>query len=382
MEHGNMKNRIFLLIISVVIIFGFSCSDNSQPGDPGSTPYKYEAAIDSFVDSLIAVDSINGTVVGVWENLNSGFYLKAKGVADAVNKTTMLTDNKFCIASITKTFVAALVLQNIEEGKLKLSDKISVYLPDSIVNRICVKNIQSFGNSITIEMLLNHSSGIPDFEDSLFLVDEAFLHPKRQWMPVELIRYVIERNLQAYNIPNEGYHYSNTNYILLGIILENINGKPLHQQLRENIYTKAGITDATMANYEPLTGILSHGYFFDGTDVTDYNISWEWACGGIITSAEGVYRFIYNLTHRNLFKSDTTYQRMINTAGYNFTTQCGLGIFNSVYNGTRIIGHSGGAIGYTSYMYYLPDKERFIVVLANEYSSIVGAKIIDFLIRL
>jgi len=178
-----------------------------------------------------------------------GIWLGASGVSDSRTGTPMAPENLLLIGSITKTFVSALILQLAEEGKLTLEDSIEQWFPGLVPN----------GENITIHQLLNHTSGIFDFlshEDYYMLVGSDL---NKIWDPKEIVALATSK--EPYFEPGAGFMYSNTNYILLGMIVESATGSTLANELRSRLLEPLKLEHTYLAGYEDVPGGTPHGYW-------------------------------------------------------------------------------------------------------------------------
>ena len=202
-------------------------------------------------------------------NENSGFFFN-KGLGTiGRNDTPIDKDYQYNVASITKTLVAAIVLQLYEEDKLSIEDPIKKYLEH--LNFIKYEELhvdegQKHQDSITIEMLLNHTSGIADvFTDAETRFNiSVFFHPRRNYTAQKFYKRYFRYNLnkKPANIPGEGYHYSDINYMLLGFIIENIEQKSLAEVIRKRILNPLNLQNTYFEFYEKEQGIGKRGDAF------------------------------------------------------------------------------------------------------------------------
>ena len=154
---------------------------------------------------------------------------------------------RFAIASITKTFVAALILQLAEEGQLSLQDSLHRWLPD----------FRYIDANITIDQLLNHTSGIFNFTDNPAFWNALWADPQRNWMPEEILNQFLAPPFFA---PGSQLAYSNTNYMLLGLIATAVTSSPLSQQFRNRFFDPLGLTGTFYAATEAVTGDVAHNW--------------------------------------------------------------------------------------------------------------------------
>jgi D-alanyl-D-alanine carboxypeptidase len=247
--------------------------------------------LQSALDEVVAEKGV-GASIKVISPL--GKWVTTSGVSNLETQTPVQPEDKFQIASITKSFTSVVVLKLAEEGKLSLDDTLGKWLPD------IAKNIPN-GNNITIRQLLNGSSGIYNFlnEDSPFL-NEVLKNPRRQWKPEELVSY-------AYGKERQDWVYPNTGFIIAGMIIEKATGSSIAAEIRRLISEPLGLTN-TFFYTEEIPGALVKGYIDippgEGKldDVSFVNISFAGAAGGLISTPEDVTKFFQALLRGKLLK--------------------------------------------------------------------------------
>ena len=286
------------------------------------------------------------------------------------NDTKIDSDYQFNAASITKTMVATILLQLEEEGRLNISDMAGKYLND--IGFLKFRKFHYFkrkpyADSVTVEMLLNHTSGIADiFTDAAIRFNiSVLLHKQRQFTPEKVIkRYFRYRlNRKAFNRPGEGYHYSDINYMLLGFIIEKVTGKKLYEAIRERIITPLNLKNTYFEFYEPKQGNLKRiDAFLNRINMTaKINTSYEWAGGGIVSTTQELAAFITELFNGKFFTSSTTLDKMKNTSqSEKFGATYGLGLIRYEIDEIAFYGHGGF---YGSLMVY--DPVNRLVLCAN-----------------
>jgi len=289
-------------------------------------------------------------------------------------KGTILPDNyKFKIASVTKTFTSTIILQLLEEDKLNLSDHISKYLDKDIIDNLLFINGESYGNEITIQQLLNHTSGLADyiFDDWRFLASLQ-IKPSKKWTTESLLSSYFKHNLnkKGKNKPGKGYHYSDTNYLLLGLIIKKICKTSLSEQYQTRIIKPLNLkhTYFDLNNFD--TDSIMHQYRNKRNITKKLNTSFDWAGGGLISTTKDLSIFINALFSDKLFKNPTTLDLMINCKSKEQNGWCyGLGlervnVAKSKFteenkNNIVMIGHSGY---WGIYMYHFPEENITIVL--------------------
>lgn len=193
--------------------------------------------------------------------------------------------NPFHSASIGKTFTATLVMLLVEEGKLKLDAPLSNYLPEEAYAGLHIWNGVDLTGQITIAQLLQHTSGLPDwFEDrpeqGMAFLERMLAEPSQFWTPQSILDYT-RQNLKPHFLPGQGYHYTDTEYFLLGLIIERLYRLPLHEVLEAQILEPLQLTQTSMYfrsdPLEPYTGRMAELYADDMDISTFKSLSADWA---------------------------------------------------------------------------------------------------------
>ncbi len=290
----------------------------------------------------------------------------------------------FRIASNTKTMTAALIVQLAQEGKLKFSDPVSRYIAG-------VPN----GDHITIAELLNMRSGLYNYLDAPVIAATADRDTTKVWTPAELLAIAFAHKPNFG--PGANYEYSNTNYILLGLIIEKIEGVTLAEAMRVRLFEPLGLrhTDLPPNNVSALPKPYSHGYMYGSssvaftgrppyspavkaaaragrllpTDYTNLNTTFGWAAGGAVSNASDLATWIEALVSGRLF--DARYQqRWINSLRPEDPKKpdgqaYGYGITLLRWGKNSMYFHGGETAGYNSFMGYDPANKVTLVVWTN-----------------
>ena len=279
----------------------------------------------------------------------------------------------FAVASLTKTFMAALVLQLREEGKIQLGNPISRWLPG-----------YPMASKITVKMLLNHRSGIFDYFAHPRYEQRVFGRPSHRWRVNEILRLTGPR----YCSPGACYRYSNTNYVLLGKIVRDITGKSPARNIRERFLEPLGLTDTYFQGQERIGKFVAKGYwtkpgghrgFNDGSAFRP-NTSGATvanAAGALVSSVRDISDWQDALLGGEVLEPRslelmTTFHRR---SGY------GLGMRVAWLAGRRGLGHGGSLRGFVAIMYRLPVEDVDVVILTNLGRSYVNG-LADKLTRL
>jgi D-alanyl-D-alanine carboxypeptidase len=287
----------------------------------------------------------------------------ANGYANLAKKTPMRVGDRFRIGSVTKSFVATVVLQLVGEGKLSLDDSIERWRPGLVPN----------GEQITIRQLLSHRSGLYDY-----LNDARVLKPYLSgnfgyvWTPPKLVAVATEH--PPLFKPGAKYSYSNTNYIVLGLIVEAATGNPVGRELRRRIFGPLGLRSTFLAASQQIPGAHAHGYLISGKgplqDVTLVSPSYAWTAGGIVSTASDIAGFYRALLGGRLLQPELLREMETTIDGY------GLGLFKTHLPCGDIIGHDGAIAAYLTFAFNSKDGKRQFVILANSltFNDQIGNK--------
>ncbi len=286
----------------------------------------------------------------------------ASGFADVETGRLIRSDDRLEIASATKPFVAVTVLQLVQEGKIDLDDSLSKWLPD-------VAAWLENGDRATVGQLLNHTSGMVDYLDAF--TTGVFASPDLQGQPWTargvLSSYAYGRDSQS---QPGSYDYSNTNYVLLGLIVEEATGTSLAQQIRQRILQPLGMTETFYAPQERVIGGYSPNYVgIEGVPIqidTQANPTLLGAgASGMVSTATDMARFIGALRDGELLPPNR-FEQMLRGGKSENGLRYGLGIFSYRQPGVgMVIGHNGGLLS-NSQMFYLPDG-TIVVALKNGF---------------
>lgn len=301
------------------------------------------------------------------------------GVTSAGGTTSVSLDDHIRIGSVTKTWTGTVILQLVQEGKLKLEDPVSKYRSD-------VPN----GDNITIEQLLTMRSGIYNYSESYELSKSLDTTPQRVWTPEELVAIALP--LPVYFGPGEGFHYSNTNTVLLGLIAEKLDGKGFGQIVRDRILRPLGLNQTSFpaSDSSGLPEPFSRGYMYmdnlltlsttklpadliakaqDGSlkpnDYTNANPSWTWAAGQGVSTAGDLITLAEGLTDGKLLKPDLQKKRMDSLAPVD-PDNAGAPLYGmALAKFGPLYGHTGELPGYNTFMGRDPQNKVTLVVWTN-----------------
>ena len=282
----------------------------------------------------------------------------AAGVSQRQPRVALRARDRFRAASITKSFVATVVLELAAEGKLSLDDTIEHWLPRIVPN----------GAAITLRELLNHTSGLFNYSEGADWVPSVLADPQRIWLPKELI--ALSAAHTPYFTPGMDWHYANTNYVLLGLVIEAATGRSVGDELRDRIFQPLGLRETSFPTGVDASGLV-HAYVGDATlpgvhglwDITPVlNPSWLWAAGALVSNADDVTTFYARLLSGRVLRADlVTAMRTVTPPAMNY----GLGLMRFDTPCGRAFGHEGDFNGYRSVAVARLNGSRVALVMVN-----------------
>ncbi|MFJ8414629.1 serine hydrolase domain-containing protein [Bacillus paramycoides] len=291
------------------------------------------------------------------------------GVADLSTKKPMKSDYRFRIGSVTKTFTATTVLQLVGENRVQLDDPIEKWLPGLIQEN------GYDGNQITIRQLLNHTSGIAEYLKSK---DADIMNSKKTYTAEEIVK--IGLSLPPDFSPGKGWSYSNTGYVILGMLIEKITGNSYAEEIEKRIIGPLDLSNTFLPGNSTVIPGKNHarGYMkidekSDLKDMTDYNPSLANSAGDMISNADDLNKFFSSLLGGKLLKENQL-KEMLTTVpveGKGVGDGYGLGIYETkLSNGVSIWGHAGGIPGFTTFAGGVIGGQHTFAVSINSLGAI------------
>lgn len=280
-------------------------------------------------------------------------YKKAFGMANIELQVPMQAENVFRIGSITKQFTAVAILQLVEQGKMDLQDEVTKFIPD----------YPTLGNKITIENLLTHTSGIQDYAK----IRDTTKRGPVDFTPKEMIDYFKNRPMRF--TPGTKWEYSNSNYFLLGYIIETITGKTYADYLESHIFKPLGMSNSYYASETKVIKNRADGYSKGEQELTNaeyLSMTQPYAAGAILSTVEDLFKWqqavhSYKLiTRESLNKALTRY-----TLSTGEKTNYGYGWRLGYIQNSPSIWHGGMINGFIAMEMYLPKEDVFVAVLSN-----------------
>ncbi len=301
-----------------------------------------------------------------------GVWVGASGKADIASGVDVQPCSKFLIASISKSFTAAVIFNLIDEGVLSLDDPVTKWISRSVTDKL------ENANKSTIRHLLSHKSGIPDYYTLQFELDRIN-NPDNGWTQEEVLEYAYGK--KATDPVGKTYYYSNTNYLLLGMIIENASGLSLEEAYRQKLFEPMGLTSAYYNTSRPIPEDLVKGYvdvYGNGQYVESeflYKDELNTADGGIASNAYDLGMFFEKLLKGEIISPQsldqmTDYEDLpsgwIDEDFGHF--QNGLGLEHNQTPYGNSTGHTGGIDGFLSIAQYFPEHDATFVLLVNSGS--------------
>jgi len=283
------------------------------------------------------------------------------GYANYKKKCPLTLDHHLYIGSITKLFTATLLMEQVENGTIALDDPLSKWIE------------LPYAKKITVGMLLNHTSGIPSYTEDLWFLIRYFGLPRKRWQPDELVAVICNKELKFE--PGSRHEYSNSNYLLLGVILEKATGKSYGTLLQE-LANKLGLENTYHLNYSKNI-LIANGYdetllHLGRRNLAGFRRSLEtgaFSAGGILSTSKNVAIFVHSLFTGRIVDGSTLAQMktFVDAPDKDVPLQrgYGLGIRNLVIGGENLIGHTGTIPGYSGIAMHNEDKHYTIVILSN-----------------
>jgi D-alanyl-D-alanine carboxypeptidase len=321
-----------------------------------ASPDDLASRLDTAIEARIAQMGIPGAIVAL-SIPGQIEYAKAFGVSDTATGEPMLVNDFTRIGSVTKTFTGTAILQLVDQGKIALSDPISRYV-DGV----------PFGDIITLDLLGRMRSGLPDYTETDEFLNRAYTELPTgpdafTTTPRELIDAAFQQPMEF--PPGTDFKYSNTNTVLLGMVVEKVTGMPLGEYFEQNIFGPLGLKRTSYPPNGSMPIPFPHGYNKapDGQifDAALWNPSWGDAAGRVVSDLADMTVWAVALGKGTLLRPDTQAQRISNGSSVVPGTSYDFAIFN--VNGW--LGHNGDIPGYTTVVVYLPERDASLVVFTN-----------------
>ncbi|ASV32256.1 serine hydrolase domain-containing protein [Maribacter cobaltidurans] len=323
------------------------------------------------------------------EPIKSAFlhvYSKSKGIdvrlaESTVNSEHAITiNNPFYTASITKMLTATAVGMLKDEKKVNFEDKIAQFLPKSLIEKLHVLDGKDYSKDITIAHLLQHRSGLPDYftdktvDGSPNIINQLLMDTDESWSPEEMIRFSKEK-MKPHFVPGDGYQYTDTEYVLLALLVEKVSGLSLDEFFKQHIFQPLGMESSyinlkslSLKNERPMAK-----FYVGDTEVSSIkSLSADWGGGGLVSTTQDLITFLEAYNTNKLVKKNTRHtmqQWVYETVGMEY----GYGIrkvsFKTLFDddtNLEVMGHTGST---ASFLWYCPQLDTYITGTLNQLEA-------------
>lgn len=367
---------MFSLRLAMILIC-YSLSISTAFAIPDFVPPVNEQKIQKLLNNWRASSGIPGAALSIYTPNHPEPMTFASGTSQFHGGNSISKNTLFQAGSITKSFTSMIILKLEAQGKLSIDDPITKYLPQ-----------YPQWDNVTIRQLLNHTSGIPNYTNTARFNQIRKDTPQQGFTPDQLVKMAGSHRLFA---PGKGWKYSNTNYVLAGMIIEKVSGTPLNQIMHQYLHNNPQMN---LMNTYYYTGLypdsylsrMAHGYTSAGKDVTTQDISWAHAAGAIVTTSEDLLAWWYDLMTGSILPQPQL-QEMMSLVCEGRTPGCrsgepishlrsgdigygyGLGIIETS-SGSNAIGpvwwHNGTTAGYRAIVMWFPKSDIYVSLTINQ----------------
>ncbi|HEY2724107.1 MAG TPA: serine hydrolase domain-containing protein [Pseudonocardiaceae bacterium] len=338
-------HRALIVFIASLVAVAVACGTSPRAAPESARPRPVVGPsldapmaqkLDQVIERKVQQTGVPGVIVGVWSP--TGSYVHGFGVADKATHAPMSPDMLIRIGSETKTFTVTGLLQLVDQGRVALDDPISKY----------VAGVPQ-GDRITLRELARMQSGLFNYSNDEQFDRRLLAAPFRPWTPAELLAVSFSHPLVF--PPGQGWQYSNTNTVLLGLVVEQVSGQPLPDYLQKNVFGPLGLTRTSFPDTNAFPEPHPQGYTTESPGgpeaiATDWDPSWAWAAGAMISDLKDLRTWAPALATGRLLKPTTQAERLQTVTPPGFSPQAayGLGLFEVA----GWIGHNGSLPGYHS----------------------------------
>lgn len=356
-----------ILVAAIILTVGLNFTVQAQAAKPDVSALKQK--LQSNLDEWHKAGKFAGATLGVCLADGNCFSL-ATGFSDLESKTPMKSSDIMAAGSVGKTFALAVAMQLVKEGKINLDDKVEKYLGRE-------KWFSRLPNSheITVRQLMNHTSGLVRYEFKEQFTKDLTSNPDKVWRPEELVSYLLDE--KAPFEAGKGWDYSDTNYIVLGMIIEKVTGKRFYDEARSRVLKPLKLQNTFPQDRRELKGLIP-GYAgeknpFGGKDKVIengkfiINPQFEWTGGGWITNTEELARWAKMMYEGKAFDASLLPQVLdgVSAPMLGRETKYGLGVIIRPTRAGLTYGHSGFFPGYMTDMMYFPEYKISVAVQVN-----------------
>jgi CubicO group peptidase (beta-lactamase class C family) len=321
-------------------------------------PARIAQVVDSLARAFVARGGAPSVAIGVVRG-GETIVMKGWGRADLENDVPATEHSVYRIGSITKQFTAAAVMQLVEQGKVRLTDSIGAYLP----------TLPAAWRGVTVRQLLNHTSGIPSYTD----IGAAWLRRWGEEMPPDTL-VALTASQPMWFAPGSSWRYDNSGYVVLGMLVEKLAGRPWATDMEERFIKPLGLTETLNCLTAPVVPHRVHGYEPTGAGWVNtpfLAMTQPYAAGALCSSVVDLAKWNRAL-HGGRVVSAASYALMTTPEGAATAERYGFGLGRGTWSGHEAILHNGGINGFISSNAWVPDLGLSITVLTNSGSAQAG----------
>lgn len=329
------------------------------------------------------------------ENIKSGIlqvYSESRGIDIQLAESkedSISTHNPFYTASVTKMFTATAIGILKDQNKLNFEDKIAKYLPDSLITNLHIFKGKDYSKELTISHLLQHTSGLPDYftdstnDESPNIINQLLMNPNKLWSAEELIQFSKDK-MTPHFVPGTDYHYTDTEYVLLALIIENVSGLSLDEFFKKHIFKPLNMHSSYInlksfpaENKLPIVKFYASQYELSSLN----SLSADWGGGGLVSTTHDLIQFLKAFNNDVIVKKETrlAMQNWVNEAK---GMQYGFGIrkvsidaLTDAKSDLHLIGHSGAT---ASFIWYCPQLDIYISGTLNQLEASKSAMVLVY----
>jgi len=349
-----MRKRLLGLRIVALLVTLLAASEPLLAQDKG-------AKIDELMQTYNSYQQFNGAVL-VAEN-GKVIFKKGYGMANMEWNIPVQTDTKFRLGSITKQFTSMLILQLVQEGKIKIEGKLTDYLPDYR---------KDTGDRITIHQLLNHTSGVPSYTGLPNFFQDISRNP---YSVSDFVKKFASGDLEFE--PGTKWNYNNSGYYLLGAIIERVTGKPYEEMLRERIFDPVGMKNTGYDHHDTILAKRASGYEkrpggYINAPYLDMGL--PYAAGSLYSTVEDLYLWDQALYTEKLLSAqlkELTFKPGMSNYAYGWVVRKAA-ILDAPGEPVTIIEHGGGINGFNTLISRMPESKNLVLLLNNTGGTKLG----------
>lgn len=362
------------LFFSFIFLIGFSALSQQS----------IEKTVEKRFKTELENENIKSGILHVYSESRSIDIQLAESKEDSIS-----IDNPFYTASVTKLFTATAIGILKDRKQLNFEDKITQYLPESLIANLHILDGKDYSNELTITHLLQHTSGLPDYftdstnDESPNIINQLLMNPNKLWSAEEMIQFSKEK-MTPHFIPGKGYHYTDTEYVLLALIIENISGLSLDEFFMQHIFQPLNMNSSyiylkskSIDNKYEMVKFYASQYELSSLK----SLSADWGGGGLVSTTHDLIQFLQAFNTDAIVKKETRLA-MLNwvneTRGMNYgfgVRQVSLGQLTDTDSDLQLIGHSGAT---ASFLWYCPQLDTYISGTLNQLEASKNAMILVY----